>query len=246
MTRSARNSAARTSRVAVVGLVAAGVPALLVATATSASAHVSVNPDSAPAGGYSKLTFKVPNESDSDSTTKLQVFLPTDQPLEAVSVQPHAGWTYAVEKTKLAKPLTDHDGNTVTEAVSEVRWTADSASTAIEPGEFDEFSISVGPLPDSGTLTFKTLQTYSDGSVARWIDEDGSGEKPAPTLEVAGDADDPDETVGAGHHDETGDAEHATATETSGVASKTPLVLSIIAIVIAVAGAGLGVLRRRS
>ena len=117
MTRSARNSAARTSRVAVVGLVAAGVPALLVATATSASAHVSVNPDSAPAGGYSKLTFKVPNESDSDSTTKLQVFLPTDQPLEAVSVQPHAGWTYAVEKTKLAKPLTDHDGNVIEPAL---------------------------------------------------------------------------------------------------------------------------------
>ncbi|OIJ24410.1 hypothetical protein UG56_023250 [Nocardioides luteus] len=222
------------------GLVVAAVPALLVATATTASAHVSVNPDSAPAGGYSKLTFKVPNESNSASTTKLQVFLPIDHPLEAVSVQPHAGWTYEVKKTKLTTPLTDHDGNKVTQAVSEVTWTADSATSAIRSGEFDEFNISVGPLPDSGTLTFKTLQTYSDGSVARWIDEDESGEKPAPTLEVAG------ETVGAGHHEDSGDEGHAADTEEAEAASKTPLVLSIVAIVIAVAGAGLGVIRRRS
>ncbi|MER7558939.1 YcnI family protein [Nocardioides sp. NPDC126508] len=238
---------ARTIRIARVGLASVAVPALLVATAGSALAHVTVNPDSAPAGGYSKLTFKVPNESDDASTTGVQVFLPAEHPLTSVSVQPHAGWKYEVKTTKLAKPVTDDDGNKVTRAVSEVSWTADSAATAIRPGEFDEFNISVGPLPDSGTMTFKTLQTYSDGSVARWIDEDESGEKPAPALEVGGDA---GETVGAGHHDEAGGAEHAVAADASeaasDAASKTPLVLSIIAIVIAVLGAGLGVLRRRS
>ncbi|NGN95748.1 YcnI family protein [Nocardioides sp. KC13] len=237
---------ARTIRIARFGLVAAGIPTLLVATAAAASAHVSVNPDSAPAGGYSKLTFKVPNESDTASTTKLRVVLPTEHPLTSVSVQPRAGWTYQVKTTKLSKPLTDHDGNEITQAVSEVNWTAESAATAIKPGEFDEFSISVGPLPDSGSMTFKALQTYSDGSVARWIDEDESGEKPAPTLDLTGDA---GETVGAGHHDEAGGDGHTAAAdgaEEPEAASKTPLVLSIIAIVVAVFGAGLGVLRRRS
>lgn len=236
MTRSAR-----TTRIARIGLVTAAVPALLVATAASAFAHVSVNPDSAPAGGYSKLTFKVPNESDDASTTKVQVFLPAEQPLTSVSVQPHAGWTYKVKTTELEKPVTDHDGNKITQAVSEVDWTAESAATAIKPGEFDEFNISVGPLPESGSMKFKALQTYSDGSVARWIDEDESGEKPAPTLKLTSGTGD---TIGTGHHAE--EAAHTTAAETSEEAPKTPLVLSIIALVVAVAGAGLGVLRRRS
>lgn len=238
MTRSAR-----TTRIARIGLVAAAVPALLVATAASASAHVSVTPDSAPAGGYSKLTFKVPNESDDASTTKVQVFLPAEQPLSSVSIQPHAGWTYKVKTTKLEKPVEDHDGNKITQAVSEVDWTAESAATAIKPGEFDEFNISVGPLPESGSMTFKALQTYSDGSVARWIDEDESGEKPAPTLELTSGTGD---TIGTGHHAEGDEAAHTAAAEASDKAPKTPLVISIIALVVAVAGAGLGLLRRRS
>jgi uncharacterized protein len=230
---------ARTTRFARAGLVAAGVPALLVATCVSASGHVSVTPDSAPGGGYSKLTFKVPNESDDASTTKVQVFLPAEQPLTSVSVQPHAGWTYEVKTTKLAKPMTDHDGNEITRAVSEVNWTAASAGTAIKPGEFDEFNISVGPLPDGGTMMFKALQTYSDGSVARWIDEEESAEKPAPTLELT---DAPGDEDGHGHSDDTEEA----SADASEEAPRTPLVLSIIALVVAVAGAGLGVLRRRS
>jgi hypothetical protein len=57
----------------------------------------------------------------------------------------------------------------------------------IQPGEFDEFEVSVGPLPeDADQILFPSLQTYQSGEVVRWIDEPlESGEEPehpAPLL----------------------------------------------------------------
>jgi hypothetical protein len=71
------------------------------------------------------------------------------------------------------------------EAVSSITWTAEGP-TGIKPGEFDEFAISLGPLPTEGDeLVFKAVQTYSDGEVVRWIDEatgDEEVERPAPIV----------------------------------------------------------------
>lgn len=163
--------------------------ALVALAAAPASAHVTVNPSTAPAGGFAALTFRVPTESDSASTTKLEVVFPTDTPLAFVSIKPHPGWDYRVTKATLAKPVTD-EGDTITEAVASVTWTADSARTAIKPGEFDEFEISAGPLPDSGSMTFKALQTYDDGTVVRWIQPPGTDgsepDHPAPVLTLTG------------------------------------------------------------
>ncbi len=59
---------------AVVTTVATGSAVLL--AAGIASAHVSVVAPGAAQGGYSVLTFRVPTESDTASTTKLTVALP--------------------------------------------------------------------------------------------------------------------------------------------------------------------------
>ena len=203
--------------------------ALCVAGIGPAAAHVTVNPGTQPGGGYGELTFRVPTESDTASTTKVQVFFPTDHPLAEVLVKPHPGWTFTVKDAKLATPITNDDGDQVTQAVSEVDWTASSPADAIKPGEYDDFEVSTGPFPVGGTMTFKALQTYSDGSVVRWIDTSESGEHPAPKLTL---------TSGSG----TSASMHSTPAKP---ASKTPLVLSIIALVVAVAGAGAGLLRRR-
>ena len=45
-----------------------------------ASAHVTVNPASAPQGGYTKIAFRVPNENDKASTTKVEVNFPLTPP----------------------------------------------------------------------------------------------------------------------------------------------------------------------
>ncbi len=168
--------------------VAAGTAAALsLAIAAPAAAHVSVSSAAAVQGGYSTVTFKVPNESDDASTTKLEVNLPQDAPVASVSVRPVPGWTAVAEKAKLATPLEAH-GTQITEAVSKITWTA-SGDAAIKPGEFQTFDVSMGPLPQAEQMVFKSLQTYSDGTVVRWIDEpstDGTEpESPAPVLKLA-------------------------------------------------------------
>jgi uncharacterized protein len=157
------------------------------AFALPASAHVTVSADHAVKGGYATLTFKVPTEEDNASTTKLEVDFPADHPFASVSTQQKNGWDIAVVKTTLATPLTNDDGQQVTQRVASITWSARTADAAIQPEEFDTFPISVGPLPtDTDTLTFKALQTYSNGDVVRWIEQSAPGgpepEHPAPSI----------------------------------------------------------------
>lgn len=153
---------------------------------TAAFAHVTVSSPSAVKGGYATVTIKVPTESDTASTTALKLQLPADAPLASVSVQPKAGWTYQVIKSQLDKPLAG-EGGQITETVSEIDWTATEGG--IKPGEFDTFVISVGALPkDKDSLTFKAIQTYSDGSVISWVEQATGGtepDHPAPTLALS-------------------------------------------------------------
>lgn len=165
---------------AVVALSGLGV----LAAAGVASAHVTVHPESYAKGATDGvLTFRVPNEEDTASTSKVQVFLPTDRPVLGVLVHPQDGWKPKVTTTKLRTPVKTDDG-TITEAVSQITWTGGK----IGAGEYEDFDVAFGQLPDNtGQLTFKTLQTYSDGKVARWIEAPSGGEEaenPAPTLKL--------------------------------------------------------------
>jgi uncharacterized protein YcnI len=168
--------------------VAGMVTALTLALAVPASAHVTVNANTAVQGGYAKVTFRVPNESDTASTTKVEVTLPADTPFASVSLKPVAGWTMAPVKSKLAKPIDAH-GTQINEAVTKITWTA-TGDAAIKPGQFQEFDVSLGPLPQVPQVVFKALQTYSDGNVVRWIDPPAAAgaeepQNPAPTLKLA-------------------------------------------------------------
>ena len=132
-----------------------------------------MQPSSLPKGGFEILSFSVPNEKDDANTTALEVTIPTKYPIAFVSVKPMTGWTITTEKTKLAKPVKTDDG-AVTEAVSKITWTATAGG--LEPGQFDLFTISAGPLPTKPSkLEFKALQTYSDGDIVRWIEPTREG-----------------------------------------------------------------------
>ncbi|GHF27137.1 MULTISPECIES: YcnI family copper-binding membrane protein [Streptomyces] len=161
--------------------VAAGGVLLL---ASPAFAHVSVQPGTAEKGGYGTIALKVPNEKDNASTVKLELTLDPQHPLTSVMPQPVPGWDIKVEKSKLDKPVQMH-GETVNEAVTKITWSGGK----IDPGQFQQFPLSVGPLPkDADQLTFKALQTYSDDDVVRWIDASKPGgqepEHPAPVLKL--------------------------------------------------------------
>jgi len=172
-------------RLLTVGTVAAAAIGL---TALPALAHVTVNSPGATQGSFGVLTFRMPNETDSANATELKVQLPPDQPLASVSVKPQPGWTYTVTRAKLPQPITDDDGNQVTDYPSVVDWKATAGG--IKPGEYGEFQLSVGPLPKADSMTFKALQTYSNGETVSWIELPAAGssdepEHPAPTLKLA-------------------------------------------------------------
>jgi len=157
------------------------------AVVTPASAHVTVSPQEAIPGGYARLAFRVPTESDTDSTTKVEIHLPENAPVASVSTMPVPGWTVTTRKRQLSQPLDVH-GQPVTEAIAVITWTA-AEGAGVKPGEFQEFPVSLGPLPTGvNQLVFKALQTYSDGTVVRWIEEPKEGaepEHPAPVLKLA-------------------------------------------------------------
>ncbi|MBC6449260.1 YcnI family copper-binding membrane protein [Actinokineospora xionganensis] len=154
-----------------------------------ASAHVTakVIGETATQGGYTKITFRVPNEDNTAGTTKLEIKLPAEYPLTSVRTKPIAGWTAVITKAKLDKPVDSH-GTQITEAVSSVTWTA-APGTRIGPGEFGEFEVSAGKLPENtDTLVIPAIQTYDSGKVVAWDQQPADGtepEKPAPVVKLA-------------------------------------------------------------
>ncbi|MGH3981137.1 MAG: YcnI family protein [Pseudonocardiaceae bacterium] len=215
-------------RAVVVGAVSVVV---LLTLAGVASAHVTVNPRSAEQGGYTKVAFRVPNERDTASTTVLEINFPTDHPIVSVSTRAVPGWTATVQKTALAQPITTEGGEQVTETVSKITWTGGK----IAPGTFEEFDVSLGPLPtDTDQLVFKALQTYDNGEVVRWIDTPAPGaaepEHPAPVLKL------------------TPASASVTTATTSGDADSSNsagVLLGIVGIVLGTIGIGLSLLSRR-
>ena len=157
----------------------------LVAAAPAAGAHVTVQPGEATQGGYTVVNVRVPNERDDSGTTSVEFNLPEETPIRSVRVTPVPGWEYEVETRELDEPMEAGEGEPVTEVVSTITW----SGGVINPGEFVEFPISLGPLPeDVDQLMFPSIQTYESGEVVRWIEppgEDGEEvEHPAPVLNL--------------------------------------------------------------
>jgi uncharacterized protein YcnI len=156
-----------------------------VVLAGSASAHVTAHSFEAVSGGHdAEIAFRVPNELAKASTTKLEIVLPADKPFAGALAAPKAGWKVVTTSQKLTTPIATDDG-TVDTAVSTVTWTATAGGTG--PGQYDDFGIAVGQLPVTDSVTFKAVQTYSDGTVVRWIEVKAPGaikdpEHPAPVL----------------------------------------------------------------
>jgi periplasmic copper chaperone A len=207
------------------------VVAAMTVLATDAAAHITVSAPGATRGGNDQeITFRVPVEKQSD-TIALTVALPTDTPIASVLVDPMPGWSHTEKTVKLAKPIVTDDGD-ISTAVSEITWTAD-AGQGLKPGEYGSFTILAGMLPDASSLTFRALQKYADGSVVRWNEVAAPGSKdepnnPAPVLDLAA----------------TTTTPSAPATTTDSGSDTVPVVLSIVALVVAVGAVGLALVGR--
>ncbi|HSO96425.1 MAG TPA: YcnI family protein [Acidimicrobiia bacterium] len=173
----------RPSRIVETVVLVAG---LVVAAAGPAAAHVDIDPGAQPKGATVTFAFRVPNEEDNAATVRLDVQFPTDHPIANVLVQVKPGWTFTTQSHRLTKPIKTDDG-TFSSAVTEISWVSTGAQ--IPPGGFDLFPVFGGPLPtNTSELTFKALQTYSNGDVVRWIELPTKGaptpDRPAPVMRL--------------------------------------------------------------
>lgn len=151
-----------------------------------ASAHVTVTPDAPTEGASTQVTFRVPSESKTATTTKIEVNLPTDTPFTSVRVKPVPGWTAEVVRGALPQPVSVN-GATITEAPLSVSWTANDAASQLTVDQYQMFSVYVGKLPKSGTtVMLPVAQSYSDGSLRNWddpvIEGQAEPEHPAPAF----------------------------------------------------------------
>ena len=103
-----RALARSTTRLGTVVLAALTALAASISVAAVASAHVSVSSQDAAPGDYGKLTFRVPNESDTASTVGLRIQIPEEAALASVRTQAVPGWTATLTTSDLATPLQSH------------------------------------------------------------------------------------------------------------------------------------------
>jgi uncharacterized protein YcnI len=134
------------------------------------------------------VALRVPTESETAATVKVQLSLPADRPIAEVLTAPMPGWAVRTTKAKVDPPLSTDDGS-VSEVVRTVTWTAQNGNK-LGPGQYADFTVSLGPLPEGvAALSLPVTQTYDDGSVVRWDQPRVAGapepEHPAPTLSLS-------------------------------------------------------------
>lgn len=138
----------------------------VLALAAPAAAHVEVSADKNRAGATDvTLTFHGEAENDEAGIESERVVLPAGiDPATVTLVKAPKGWTF----TRRA------DGFTV-------------GGKALQVGTDAVWKVKIAELPAGETrLSFKTLETYADGKVARWIEVREQGEEepgnPAPLI----------------------------------------------------------------
>ncbi|MFF7649418.1 DUF1775 domain-containing protein [Streptomyces sp. NPDC007983] len=148
------------------GAVSAAAIAATIAFAGPASAHAEVTASNAQALAKDVvLTFTGEAESESAGFTEVRVVLPEGiAPGDVTLDEAPKGW-----KMKPTK-----DGYTI-------------SGPKLAVGTNAVHKVKVRQLPDAKSLAFKTIETYSDGKVSRWIELPGDGpepEEPAPVLDL--------------------------------------------------------------
>ena len=215
--------------------------AALALQAVAAWAHVELEPAAVAPGSVAALTLTVANARSGAGTTTVQLLFPEGTPLTVVDLPPVAGWTATV------------DGGAVGQPATGVTWARPTAG----PGEDPQLPLTLGPFPaEPGRLQFKVIQTYSNGEIARWIDDWPAGAPepamPGPVLELqpgaAGEV--PVSTA------PTTSTTPATTSTTEGTAapadssdddsSAVPIILGIAIAVVVLAGAAFLVIRSRA
>jgi periplasmic copper chaperone A len=158
------------------------VAAALLAPA-SAQAHVSIHPNTIPAGAFATLDVRVPGEQEGAHVTRVEMLFPPG--FTGVDYESVPGWSTKVIETRLTTPIKE-DGETIDTEVSEIEWTWTGPLAQVNNGQFIDFPLSLAiPASAAGkSLEFRTVQSYSNGQVVHWIDPSLTAEHPSPRINV--------------------------------------------------------------
>jgi periplasmic copper chaperone A len=138
----------------------------------AAQAHVFLEQTEEPADGYPILDFVVPHGCDGSPTTNLSVQFPKSVP----SVTPEAVPGWQVSTKEGPKDEVELFGETITEGVSEVTWTATGEPLADD--QLLRFGAEAKLPPTEGeTIYFPAIQKCEQGET-RWIQVPAEGEDP--------------------------------------------------------------------
>ncbi|MFG2712343.1 DUF1775 domain-containing protein [Streptomyces goshikiensis] len=146
------------------GIAAVGALVVVGVAAGPAAAHAEVTA-SDPRALAENVTLSFTSEAESETAgiSELRVVLPKGMAPDALTLK---------DAPKEWKLTATADGYTI-------------GGPALATGTDAEYSVTVRQLPDEKSLAFKTLETYGDGKIARWIEVPTNGEKvdnPAPLL----------------------------------------------------------------
>ncbi|MGW0898896.1 DUF1775 domain-containing protein [Streptomyces goshikiensis] len=148
------------------GIAAVGALVAVGVAAGPAAAHAGVTA-SDPRALAENVTLSFTSEAESDTAgiSELRVVLPKGIAPDALTLK---------DAPKEWKLTATADGYTI-------------GGPALATGTDAEYSVTVRQLPDEDSLAFKTLETYGDGKISRWIEVPTDGEKvdnPAPVLKL--------------------------------------------------------------
>ncbi len=147
-----------------------------------AQAHVSLHPNTIPAGAFVTLNLRVPGEVANAHVTKVDTLFPPG--FTDVNVQNVPGWAISTVIQNVNPPI-QTDSGPVNQEISQVVWTWTGPLGRVGNNQFIQFPLDIA-MPSNGvgqSLAFKTLESYSDGSVAHWIGPP-SADMPAPTINI--------------------------------------------------------------
>jgi uncharacterized protein YcnI len=191
----------------------------MLAAPASAQAHISIHPNTIPAGAFATLDVRVPGEQEGAYVKRVDTLFP--QGFTGVDYENVAGWSAKVIETKLSTPIKE-DGETIDTEVSQIVWTWMGPLGKVSNGQFIQFPLSVA-IPENAAgkaLEFRTVQTYSNGQVVHWIEPSLTGEHPSPRINVI--------AKGGAIEDIAGDEAGPTAGQTTGgqsTSARTPVVV---------------------
>ncbi|HQR90156.1 MAG: nuclear export factor GLE1 [Caulobacter sp. 12-67-6] len=157
---------------------------LALAAPLPAAAHVVAAPDTARAGSYAAVAFRVGHAcSAGDVTLKVRIEIPPG--VVSARPQPKPGWTYEIEREAGADPKA---------APSAVTFTGRLPDEA-----FDDFPLLMKLPTAADTLVFPVIQTCEKGE-SQWAEVPSTGapgeklSRPAATLRLI-----PADAASAGH-----------------------------------------------